>query len=310
MTEDISKQVAVLVPCYNEEATVEQVVKDFKNALPGAVIHVFDNNSSDRTSDVARKAGAVVHFVSAPGKGSVVRRMFADVEADIYLMVDGDATYDASSAQKLIDKLVAEGLDMVVGCRQEDSTENDNYRLGHRLGNKLLTGTVQAIFGGKFTDMLSGYRAFSYRYAKSFPAQAKGFDTETELTVHALELRMPYGEINTPYSERPEGSESKLSTYKDGFRILKMIIKLYASERPLAFYGLIGALLLTIGISLIIPIIITFVQIHEVPKFPTVILVSALSISSLLSFSVGLVLNTVTIGRREIKHLIYLLAKA
>ena len=299
-------EIAVIVPCYNEEAAIAKVVRDFRKSLPSSEIHVFDNNSKDRTVELANQAGAIVHSVKFQGKGNVVRRMFADVDADVYIMVDGDATYDAGSAPKLVKKLVDEKLDMVVGCRIEESTENKNYRAGHRMGNKMLTSTVQHIFGGQFTDMLSGYRAFSRRYAKSFPAQSRGFETETELTVHALELRMPYGEVNTPYSERPEGSESKLSTYKDGWRILMMIIRLYASERPMAFFGLFGSLFLLVALALFIPISLTFLETGTVPKLPTVVLVAALGISGLLSLSVGLILNTVTIGRREAKHLAYL----
>lgn len=301
--------VAVIIPCYNEEAAVAQVVKDFRRSLPAAHIHVFDNNSKDKTSEIARAAGATVHFVRAKGKGNVVRRMFADVDADIYIMVDGDATYHAASAPKLIKKLREEDLDMVVGCRKEDSKVNNNYRAGHRLGNLLLTGTVQQIFGGEFTDMLSGYRVFSRRYAKSFPAQSQGFEIETELTVHALEIKMPYGEVDTPYSERPEGSVSKLSTYKDGLKILKMIIKLYASERPLTFFAITGGVLMLIALILIVPIAITFFETGQVLKIPTVVVAGVLSLSAFLSFSVGLILNTVTIGRREIKHLTYLTIK-
>lgn len=302
-------KVAVIVPCYNEEAAVTKVVKDFRHALPHAVIHVFDNNSKDQTSRVARDAGATVHFVRAKGKGNVVRRMFADVEADIYVMVDGDATYDAASAPKLIQKLREENLDMVVGCRIEESKANKNYRAGHRLGNRLLTSTVQRIFGGEFTDMLSGYRAFSRRYAKSFPAQSQGFETETELTVHALEIKMPYGEINTPYSERPEGSVSKLSTYKDGWKILKMIIKLYASERPLTFFSIVAGIFLLISVVIITPIALDFLATGFVLKIPTVVVVAALSLLAFISFLVGVILNTVTIGRREVKHLTYLSIK-
>mgnify|MGYP003600892190 FL=1 len=300
------KEIAILVPCYNEEIAVEKVIEDFRRVIPEAKIYIFDNNSSDKTSEVARNAGAIVKFVELKGKGNVVRRMFADVEADIYIMTDGDATYDADSVHLLIDKLLDEDLDMVVGCRVEESKENENYRAGHRFGNMMLTGTVMKIFGGNFTDMLSGYRAFSRRYVKSFPALAEGFETETELTVHALELRMPYGEISTPYFERPEGSESKLSTYKDGWRILKTIIKLYANERPTIFFGLIGLLMLIISSIIMIPIILTYLSTHEVPKFPTLILAVSLATTGILSIAVGLILNTVTRGRHEMKRLFYL----
>jgi len=302
--------VAVIVPCYNEAATIARVVKDFKQTLPGARIFVFDNNSSDNTSAIAKKSGAEVRSVKLRGKGNVVRRMFADIEADIYLMVDGDATYDAASAPAMIDLLLTDHLDMVVGCRHEESTDNQNYRPGHRLGNKLLTGFVQKIFNGQFTDMLSGYRAFSRRFVKSFAADSQGFETETELTVHALEMRSAYGEISTPYSERPEGSESKLSTYKDGIKIAKMILKLYSNERPKEFWGIIGGILIILAIAFFIPILIEFTKSHTVPQIPTLLGAVALGILGFLSFTIGLVLRTVTKGRREAKHLAYLAMEA
>jgi glycosyltransferase involved in cell wall biosynthesis len=223
-------RIAVVIPCYNEALAIAQVVEGFRAALPEAEVHVFDNNSSDGTAAVARAAGAVVTHVAARGKGNVVRRMFADVEADVYVMADGDATYDAAAARRLIDRLVEGNLDMVVGNRVDDGRNALTYRAGHRFGNRLLTGAVVQLFGGGLTDMLSGYRVFSRRYAKSFPALSRGFEIETELTVHALELRMPYAEESTAYSTRPEGSESKLSTYRDGWRILKTICKLFVSR--------------------------------------------------------------------------------
>lgn len=303
---DRKLRVAVIVPCYNEENSVAKTVSAFKKNLPNVDIYVFDNNSSDATSKIAKKAGAIVRFVKLPGKGNVVRRMFADVEADVYVMVDGDATYDAASAPIMIQKLIDENLDMVVGCRAEESKDNNNYRAGHRLGNKILTASVQKMFNGQFTDMLSGYRVFSRRFAKSFIAESCGFETETELTVHTLELRLPYGEVQTPYSERPEGSESKLSTYKDGVRILRTIVQLYATERPRRFWSIIGAVLLLVAAVLMIPVISDFVQLHEVPRFPTLILAVMFATCGFLSFTIGLVLDTVTRGRREIKHLVYL----
>lgn len=299
-------RVAVIVPCYNEEKSVATVVRDFRKSLPDAEIHVFDNNSSDRTSEVAAEAGAILHRVTLPGKGNVVRRMFADVDADVYVMVDGDATYDAASASGLIKTLVEQNLDMVVGCRVEESTQNNNYRPGHRLGNKLLTGSVQRIFKGNFTDMLSGYRVFSRRFAKSFPTASKGFEIETELTVFTLEMKLPYAEVKTPYYERIEGSESKLSTYKDGLRIVKMIVGLYSSERPARFWGLIGSGLLVIAAAFMIPVIAEYLSTHEVRRFPTVIVASAVALGGFLSFTIGIVLRTVTKGRNENKHLAYL----
>lgn len=297
-------QVAVLIPCFNEEAAITQVVEDFKSALPSADIYVFDNNSTDQTVALAIAAGAMVSHVPFRGKGNVVRRMFADIEADIFVLVDGDATYHAPSATLLIRKLIDEQLDMVVGVRQHE--EKNAYRPGHEFGNRLLTGCVSSIFGGKFTDMLSGYRVFSRRYVKSFPALAHGFETETELTVHALELRMPYGEMITPYGVRPEGSVSKLSTYKDGLRILKTIIKLYATERPLLFYSIIGLVFAFVGIALSIPLAITYFETGLVPRIPTAILSTGLLLSGVTSFVAGLILQATTLSRREFKRLSYL----
>jgi glycosyltransferase involved in cell wall biosynthesis len=304
------KNTAVIIPCYNEEATVKKVIDDFKKSLPGAAIYVFNNNSSDKTAAIARKAGALVRDVKLRGKGNVVRRMFADIDADTYVMVDGDATYDAPSAPVMVNMLLDQGLDMVVGCREEESSDNNNYRPGHRLGNMLLTGFVQKIFNGQFTDMLSGYRVFSKRFVKSFTADSHGFETETELTVHALEMRLPYGEVSTPYGERPEGSVSKLSTYKDGIRIVKMIVQLYSNERPKEFWGLIGGVLLVVAIILVIPVFIEFLNTHLILRMPTLVVATSLGILSFLSFTIGLVLRTVTKGRREMKHLMYLQVKA
>ncbi len=298
-------RVAVILPCYNEEKAIVKVIGHFRRSLPNAQIYVFDNNSSDDTAGVSAATGAKVVFVGLPGKGNVIRRMFADIEADIYVMADGDDTYEAAVAQKLVDKLVHENLDMVVGCRV-DQGENENYRRGHRLGNRLLTGSVRRIFGGQFTDMLSGYRVFSRRFVKSFPALALGFEIETELTVHALELRMPCGEVDTRYGSRPEDSESKLSTYKDGFRILKTIMRLYMVERPMQFFSIIGFVLAAISIILAIPIFQEFFETGLVPRFPTAILSTGLMLSGLLSFGCGLLLDNVTRGRQELRRFAYL----
>jgi glycosyltransferase involved in cell wall biosynthesis len=297
-------RVAVLIPCYNEERTIADTVANFRTALPGAEIYVYDNNSGDRTSEVARAAGAFVRRETLQGKGNVVRRMFADVEADVYVMIDGDNTYDAPSAPALIAKLWNEQLDMVVGSRQE--TAESAYRPGHRFGNRLLTGCVAWIFGNRFGDMLSGYRVFSRRFVKSFPALAAGFETETELTVHALQLRMPVAEMATPYYSRPEGSVSKLSTYRDGIRILRTIMVLTKEERPLAFFSLIAAFLALISLALGTPIVIEFMRTGLVPRFPTALLAASVMLLAFLSLVCGLVLDTVTRGRHEIKRLRYL----
>ena len=300
--EDI--RVAVLIPCYNEEATVAKVVGDFRTALPLATVYVYDNASNDMTSSVARAAGAVVVHEPQRGKGNVVRRMFADVDADIYLLVDGDDTYDASAAPLLIDRLLNDQLDMVNGARVSD--QQTAYRPGHRFGNALFTYLVSGIFGRRFKDILSGYRILSRRFVKSFPALASGFEIETELTVHALELRMPVAEVETIYSERPEGSESKLSTFRDGFRILTTIIQLMKEERPLPFFTGIFAFMTVVSTALAYPLLITFLDTGLVPRFPTAILASALMILAFLSLACGVILDTVSHGRREMKRLRYL----
>lgn len=299
-------RIAAVIPCYNEALAIPQVIAEFRAALPQAEIHVFDNASTDDTAAVARAHGALVTHVGLRGKGNVVRRMFADVEADVYVMVDGDATYDLSTVRELIADLVDGNLDMVVGARVDDQQDAQTYRRGHRFGNRLLTGAVAHLFGGHFTDMLSGLRVFSRRYVKSFPALAKGFEIETELTVHALELRMPHAERPTLYRSRPEGSHSKLSTYRDGWRILVMILRLFVNERPLSFFSAIGGLLALGAIVLAIPLFITFLETGLVPRLPTAVLATGMMLAAMLSAACGAVLRTVTLGRREVKRLRYL----
>ena len=297
-------KIAVLLPCYNEETAIVQTVAGFRAALPDAMIYVYDNNSSDRTVDVARAAGAVVRTERMQGKGNVVRRMFADIDADVYVMADGDATYEAAAAPTLIARLVDEKLDMVVGARKSEI--DDAYRRGHRLGNKMLTGMLTQVFGRSFTDILSGYRVFSRRFVKSFPVLSAGFEIETEISVHALELKMPTAEVVTAYAARPEGSVSKLSTYSDGWRILRTIAMLARFERPLAFFGFSGLVFAMIAIFLSIPLVLTYLQIGQVPRFPTAILATGLMILAFLNFFAGLILDTVVRGRREVRRLAYL----
>jgi glycosyltransferase involved in cell wall biosynthesis len=297
-------RIAVLIPCYNEEVAIADTVAGFRRALPSATIYVYDNNSKDNTTGRAREAGAVVRTEKLQGKGNVVRRMFSDIEADVYIMTDGDATYDPEPAQAMIDMIIRENLDMVVGKRIH--TESSAYRAGHVLGNRLLTGFLARLFGQRFSDILSGYRAFSRRFVKSFPALSAGFETETELTVHALTLNMPIAEIDTKYFARPTGSASKLNTYRDGIRILAVMVGLFKNERPVAFFGIAAAILSVVSIALSIPIFITFLETGLVPRFPTAILSSALMLLAFLSLVCGLVLDTVTRGRREIKRLSYL----
>jgi glycosyltransferase involved in cell wall biosynthesis len=302
------RRIAVLVPCYNEEVAIAKVVEGFRQALPNAVIHVYDNNSKDRTVEVARNAGAVVGVETRQGKGNVVRRMFADIDADIYIMADGDATYDAPSAPKMIEKLISENLDMVVGTRVD--REVAAYRRGHRSGNALFTWFVASMFGSSFTDILSGYRVFSRRFVKSFPALSGGFEIETELTIHALELGMPVGEVETPYYSRPEGSASKLNTWRDGARISWMIQRLYRTERPLQFFGFGALVLAALAIALAVPVIETYLATGLVPRLPTAILATGMMLAAILAMTAGLVLDTVTRGRREMKRLAYLAHRA
>jgi len=301
-------EVAVLVPCYNEQHAIAKVVADFRAALPAATVYVYDNNSTDGTVAAAQRAGGVVCRESHQGKGYVVRRMFNDIEADIYVLVDGDATYDAPSAPAMIDKLIAERLDMVVATRVDH--EAAAYRPGHRAGNRLLSGFVAHVFGRAFTDILSGYRVFSRRFVKSFPILSGGFEIETELTVHALELELPVGELATPYYSRPAGSVSKLSTWQDGFRILWTVLRLYRAERPLSLFGALGIAFIIISIGLAIPIVITYVQEGIVPRLPTAVLSTGLMLLAFLSIACGLILDTVTRGRREAKLIAYLALRA
>ncbi len=296
--------IAVLLPCYNEEAAIAQTVAGFRAALPYATVYVYDNNSSDRTVEVARAAGAVVRSERMQGKGNVVRRMFADIDADIYVMADGDATYDAPSAPALVARMVDEQLDMVVGSRVTQVQEA--YRAGHQLGNAVLTGMLTRLFGRSFTDILSGYRVFSRRFVKSFPVLTGGFEIETEISVHALELKMPVAEIATPYFARPEGSTSKLSTYRDGFRILRTIATLYRIERPMLFFGAIGGVLALAALVLSVPLVSTYLETGLVPRLPTAVLVTGLMILAALCGFTGLILDTVVRGRREVRRLSYL----
>jgi len=304
MVDAASLDVAVLIPCYNEAVAITRVVEDFRAALPNARIFVYDNNSSDDTAGVARRAGAIVRHEPWQGKGNVVRRMFSDIEADIYVLVDGDGTYHAPSASRLIDALLDQQLDMVVGARVEQASAA--YRPGHRFGNMALTGLVSTIFGRNIRDMLSGYRVFSRRFVKSFPAMSSGFEIETELSVHALELRMKIAELDTPYGARPEGSVSKLSTFRDGWKILKLVSHLVKEERPADFFGAAFIVLLLLSLGLGAPVIVEFAQTGLVPRFPTAILATGIMVLAFLMLTCGIILETVTTSRREMKRLAYL----
>ena len=301
-------KIAVLMPCYNEEVAVAKVVKDFRAALPSAAIFVFDNNSTDNTAAAARAAGAEVFAEKHQGKGFVVRRMFTDVEADVYVLVDGDATYHAPSAPAMIARLLEGRLDMVVGNRVDRDLAA--YRAGHRAGNWLLTSVVASVFGPSFKDMLSGYRVFSRRFVKSFPVLSGGFEIETELTIHALELGLPVAEVDTPYYARPEGSASKLNTWRDGLRILRTIVRFYRAERPMPFFTGIGLALAIASVGFAIPIFVTYFETGLVPRLPTAVLSTGLMLLAFLTVAIGLVLDTVTRGRREMKLLAYLSHRA
>jgi glycosyltransferase involved in cell wall biosynthesis len=297
-------RIAVLIPCYNEEVAIPRVVAAFRAALPDVPIFAYDNNSTDGTVAVARAAGALIGREALQGKGHVVRRMFADVEADVYVLVDGDDTYDAASAPAMVAMLLEGRLDMVTGVRISD--EAAAYRRGHRAGNTLLTGLVRYLFGARVNDMLSGYRVFSRRFVKSFPALSAGFETETEFTVHALQLALPIGEVRTPYRERPAGSESKLRTVSDGLRILRLILLLVKDERPLPFFSLCGAGLFVMGMGFGTIVVLEFWRTGLVPRLPTAIVAAALVALSFLSLACGLILDSVGRGRREMKRLAYL----
>lgn len=302
--ESLQMRIAIIIPCYNEETTIAGVIDAFRAALPGAAIYVFDNNSRDATVAAGRAAGAAVRRETLQGKGHVVRRAFADIEADIYILVDGDGTYDAAAAPQMVQLLLDGPLDMVTGVRVADGLAA--YRPGHRFGNYLLTGLVQLVFGNRISDMLSGYRVFSRRFVKSFPALAAGFETETEFTVHALELYMPVGEVATLYRERPAGSASKLHTIRDGLRILRTILVLVKEERPLPFFFVSGALILLTGILLSVPVLVEFWRTGLVPRLPTAVLSTGLVLLSFLAFTCGLILDSVARGRKEMKRLAYL----
>lgn len=310
MTPDVGEKefkvrIAAIVPCYNEEAAVGTVVTDLKNAVPGIEVYVYDNNSSDRTAEVAAAAGAIVRTETRKGKGNVVRRAFADIDADVYVMIDGDDTYDASAAPEMIDLLVRENLDHVLGCRVDDK-DNSAYRPGHAQGNKMFNSLVGFLFGDTVTDMLSGYRVFSRRFVKSFPALSREFEIETELTVHSMALRVPQAEYGVGFKDRPAGSESKLRTFHDGFRILGLIGRLVAHERPMAFYGIFSVIFMLLALCFGAPVIWHFIQAGNVPKLPSAVLASSLVIVGVLSFMVGLLQSGNLKTRREAMRLAYL----
>ena len=297
--------IAVMLPCYNEEVAIGEIVRGFRAALPHATIYVYDNNSTDRTAARAKEAGAVVRLEPLQGKGNVIRRMFADVEADIYVLADGDGTYDPKNAPAMIDRLISGHLDMVVGARL-GAAGDEAFRTWHRAGNRMLSGLVAALLPNRLTDTLSGYRVFSRRFVKSFPALARGFETETELTIHALELRMPIAEVAIPYAPRPGGSASKLSTWRDGTRIFAVVIFLFKEARPFKFFASVAAALAAIALALAAPLIETYIKTGLVPRLPTAVLITGIMIVAAMSFMCGVILDTVSRGRREAKRMRYL----
>ena len=297
-------RIAVLIPCYNEETTIASVVGDFYAALPDCSVYVYDNNSTDNTAAVAATAGAVVRREPMQGKGNVVRRMLADVEADVFVVVDGDATYDAAACPAMIEKLLSDGLDLVNGVRV--ATARAAFRRGHRFGNVVLTGLIKLIFGSGLDDILSGYKVMSRRFVKSIPLLSGGFETETELAIHALSLHMPIVEMPTSYRDRPHGSNSKLNTYRDGIKILRAIIWLMKEERPLLFFSIAAAAFAVVALILGVPVVATFLQTGLVPRLPTAVLAASIMLLSFLSLCCGLILDTVTRGRREMKRMFYL----
>ncbi|YAI82437.1 MAG: glycosyltransferase family 2 protein [cyanobacterium endosymbiont of Rhopalodia sterrenbergii] len=299
-------KIAVLIPCRNEELTIAQVVKQFRQELPEAAIYVYDNRSTDDTIVQANAAKAIIRCEPQLGKGNVIRRMFADVEADIYVLVDGDNTYEVSAIGILIEQLITNRLDMMVGARRSAIEDKEAYRLGHRGGNLFLTGVVKLLFGAQLKDMLSGYRVFSRRFVKSFPALSSGFEIETEFTVHALELKIPFAEEYTLYGSRPPGSESKLKTFTDGWRVLGTAILLFKEARPFLFFGLVFIVLALISILLGLPIFWEYLATGLVPRFPTAILATSMMLLAFLSLTCGMILDSVARGRREVKRMAYL----
>ncbi|MBX3487233.1 MAG: glycosyltransferase [Candidatus Paracaedibacteraceae bacterium] len=296
-------KLAVLIPCYNEEAAIPSVVKEFQKTLPDAEIYVYDNNSTDKTTEAATKAGAIVRFEPLQGKGNVVRRMFSDIEADIYLMIDGDGSYDIPSAPKMINLLKENNLDMVVGTRDDSKGV---HRAGHAFGNKIFNLILKLCFGGKFSDIFSGYRVFSKRFVKSFPALTRGFDIESEISIHSLELNLPCAEIPTPFHERFEGTHSKLSTVKDGFKILWRILSLLKEVRPFYLFGMISLFFAIVGTGLFIPILSQYLESGLVPKMPTLIVVTGIFVIAALNLFTGIILGSISSTKREIKKLFYL----
>lgn len=292
-------KIAILIPCYNESKTIKKVVTDFKRELPEATIYVYDNNSSDGTDEIARNAGAVVRYEYQQGKGNVIRRMFAEVDADCYVMVDGDDTYPANQVREMVSKVLDRQVDMVVGDRLSSTYFEENKRPFHNLGNSLVRGSINTLFKNDIKDIMTGYRAFSYRFVKTFPVLSKGFEIETEMSIHAIDKNMFVENVVIEYKDRPEGSESKLNTYSDGFKVLKTIARLFRTYRPMGYFGMISLLLLVLAAVFFIPIVITYAKTGLVPNFPTMIVCGFVTLASIQSFFAGLILKTIYQKNRQ-----------
>lgn len=303
-------KIAVLIPCYNESKTIEKVVTDFRMQLPEAVIYVYDNNSTDGTDEIARKAGAVVRYEFQQGKGNVIRRMFSEIDAQCYVMVDGDDTYPADQVKQMVDKVLINRADMVVGDRLSSTYFEENKRLFHNFGNSIVRASINALFKNDIKDIMTGYRAFSYRFVKTFPVLSKGFEIETEMSIHAIDKNMYVENVVIEYRDRPQGSESKLNTYSDGFKVIKTIIKLFRTYRPMGFFGFISVILFLLAMVFVIPVVVTYVKTGLVPNFPTLIVCGFAAIAAIQSLFAGLILQTIyQKNRQDFEMVLYRVTK-
>lgn len=292
-------KIAVLIPCYNESQTIEKVVRDWRKELPEAVIYVYDNNSTDHTDDIARAAGAVVRYEYQQGKGNVIRRMFREIDAQCYIMIDGDDTYPAEMGRKMTDLVLKRNVDMVVGDRLSSTYFEENKRPFHNFGNSLVRGTINKLFHSNIRDIMTGYRAFSYEFVKSFPVLSKGFEIETEMSIHAVDKNMNVENVIIEYRDRPEGSESKLNTYSDGFKVLKTIGRLYRNYKPMQFFGIVALILMIISAAMFIPVLVIYIETGLVPNFPTLIVSGFIALAALESLFSGMILSTLAEKERQ-----------
>lgn len=293
------KRIVFLIPCYNESKTISKVVTDCKKAIPEAIVYVYDNNSTDNTVEIAQAAGAEVRYQKQQGKGNVIRKMFREIDADCYIMLDGDDTYPAEYAREMADKVLNDGVSMVVGDRLSSTYFEENKRPFHNLGNKIVRGSINTLFGSDIRDIMTGFRAFSYEFVKTFPVTSKGFEIETEMTIHTVANNLPVSNVIIDYRDRPDGSDSKLNTYTDGFKVLKTIARLFRNYKPLMFFSLLSFVLLALSVGFFIPILITYIQTGTVPNFPTLIVCGFVALTSILSIFAGLILEVLTNGKRE-----------